>query len=440
MTADLATGKAVVLWEAPKTLRGSLPTTHGRTNLHWADGRIVFLSYHDGWPHLYSIDEDGGAPLLLTPGDFMAEHIQLSSDDKWLVFTANTGPDPLDIDRRHLVKVPVDRAEMEVMTPGEGLEWYPVVTGDGEHIAFIGATTTQPPLPGIIPMQGGEPTTLASDHIPAEFPSNEMVAPKQVVFKSPDGLEIHAQWFEKPTRALNKPAVIYIHGGPPRQMLLGWHYSDYYTNAYAMNQYLASQGFIVLAVNYRLGIGYGYEFHHPENTGWRGAAEYLDIKAAGEWLAKQRGVDPDRIGVYGGSYGGYLTAMALGQDSDLFAAGVDIHGVHDRTVNRVERILRPNQYERAGDAEKTVEVAWQSSPVAYVDSWTSPVLIIHGDDDRNVRFSESTDLVRRLEEAGVEHETMVVVDDTHHFMLHANSVKVNKAIAEFLGRKLLGKK
>ena len=122
VTADAKTGEAKVLWEAPKTLRGSLPTTHGGVNLHWAAGRIVFLSYHDGWPHLYSIAENGGEPLLLTPGNFMAEHIKLSSDGKWLVFTANTGPDPLDIDRRHVVKVPVDRPAMEDLTPGEGLE------------------------------------------------------------------------------------------------------------------------------------------------------------------------------------------------------------------------------------------------------------------------------------------------------------------------------
>ena len=127
---------------------------------------------------------------------------------------------------------------------------------------------------------------------------------------------------------------MYIHGGPPRQMLLGWHYSDYYSNAYASNQYLANLGFVVLSVNYRLGIGYGFDFHQPPNAGTNGASEYLDIKAGGEWLAKQPHVDATRIGTYGGSYGGYLVALALGKDSKLFAAGVDIHGVHDRTVEQ----------------------------------------------------------------------------------------------------------
>jgi dipeptidyl aminopeptidase/acylaminoacyl peptidase len=219
-------------------------------------------------------------------------------------------------------------------------------------------------------------------------------------------------------------------------MLLGWHYSSYYSNAYAVNQYLASQGYVVLSVNYRLGIGYGYEFHRPVDGGSRGASEYQDVKAGAEWLAAQDFVDPAKIGIYGGSYGGYLTAMALGRNSDLFATGVDIHGVHERTNGRTNSLIRPNRYERAPDADKALQVAWESSPASSVPTWKSPVLIIHADDDRNVAFSQSTDLVQRLSEAGVDMETLVIVDDTHHFMMHANQMKVNMAVAEYFGRKL----
>ncbi|MEQ9567900.1 MAG: prolyl oligopeptidase family serine peptidase, partial [Pseudomonadales bacterium] len=190
-------------------------------------------------------------------------------------------------------------------------------------------------------------------------------------------------------------------------------------------------GFIVITVNYRLGIGYGYEFHRPEKAGSAGASEYIDIKAAGEWLAKRPNVDPTRIGIYGGSYGGFLTAMALGRDSKLFAAGVDIHGVHDRTIRRTRNMIAPDKYEKAPDAEEALKVAWESSPVSTVDSWTSPVLIIHGDDDRNVRVSESTDLVQRLREKGVPMETMMIVDDTHHWMKWSNAIKVGNATASF---------
>jgi len=432
--ADATTGSARVIWSAPKTLRGSVPNTHGGTNLHWGAGKIVFMSYADGWPHLYSISPDGGQPTLLTPGNFMAEHIRISPDGKSLVFSANAGSDPLDIDRRHAVQASVDGSGMRVLTPGSGLEWTPVVLADGKTIACISATPQRPPLPAIIGADG-KLKLIGTELIPASYPSR-LVTPKQVKYQTPDGLTVHAQWFEQAGGPSKKPAVIYIHGGPPRQMLLGWHYSDYYSNAYALNQYLASRGFVVLSVNYRLGIGYGYEFHNAPRAGVAGASEYTDIKAAGEWLAKQPGIDASRIGVYGGSYGGYLTAMALARDSKLFAAGVDIHGVHDRTTERTHAILSPDRYERAPDAELAVKVAWESSPIAYTDGWTSPVLIIHGDDDRNVRFSQSTDLVRRLEQRNVPMETMVIVDDTHHFMRHGWQVKVNRATAAFLEKTL----
>lgn len=437
VTFDLSTGKSNSLWASPKRLNGSFPTTHGTTNLHWADQRIVFLSYHDGWPHLYSLPETGGTPLLLTPGNFMCEHIQLSADKKTLLFTANAGADPLDIDRRHVVKVSINRADMQSLTPGSGLEWSPVLTGDGATVAYIGATAQRPPMPHVLATTpNAVPTLIAPEKLPAQYPASSLVTPKQITFKTPDGFTIHSQLFEKAGGPAKKPAIIYIHGGPPRQMLLGWHYSDYYANAYAMNQYLASLGFVVLSVNYRLGIGYGFEFHNPKNGGGLGASEYTDIKTAGEWLAKQAQVDPKRIGVYGGSYGGFLTALALGKDSKLFAVGVDIHGVHDRTIDRARNIVLPDQYDRAPDANLALEVAWKSSPIAYVDTWKSPVLIIHGDDDRNVRFSQSTDLVRRLEGKNIYHETLVIVDDTHHFMKHQNQVNVNKAIAAFFLKKL----
>ena len=435
-TADAATGIAHQLWDSPKTLRGTYPDTHGDANLLWAaNGRVVFLSAMDGWPHLYSISENGGAPLLLTPGSYMAEYIQLSPDGHWLVFAGNSGPDSNDIDRRHVVRVAVDRADARVMTQGVGNEWTPFVTGDGQSIAFIGATAQRPPVPAVMPLNGGSIKWVGADRIPPDFPTASLVTPRKVVFKSSDGLTIHGQIFERPAASSEKrPAVIFIHGGPSRQMLLGWHYSGYYANAYATNQYLASLGFVVLSVNYRLGIGYGHDFKNPPAAGPRGAAEYLDIKAGGDYLRSLPGIDPSRIGVYGGSYGGFLTAMALAKNSDIFAAGVDIHGVHDWTTD----LPRPKRegYEQAPDADRALEVAFRSSPVAYVSSWKSPVLLIHGDDDRNVRFGQTVDLVRRLDAAKVSYEELIIPDDTHHFLRHLNSVKVDSAVAEFLSRKL----
>ena len=440
-TADVMTGAAQRLWKSPETLTGSVPTTDGGTNLAWAaSDRVVFLSYQDGWPHLYSIPASagGGTALLLTPGRYMAEHISLSADGRWLVFAGNmsAGGDSLDIDRRHVVRVPVDRAAPQVMTPGSGLEWSPAISGDGATLVFLSATAQRPPVPAVLALDNPRAAIrpIAADHIPADFPAG-LVTPRQVVFRSADGLTIHGQLFEAAGGGSRKPAIVFVHGGPPRQMLLGWHYSDYYSNAYALNQYLASRGFIVLSVNYRLGIGYGYDFHQPPNSGARGAAEYRDVQAGAAYLRSLPRVDASRIGIYGGSYGGYLTALALARNSDVFAAGVDIHGVHDWSAyfHASDR----QRYEQAPDVDTAFATAWHASPVSSVASWKSPVLLIHGDDDRNVRFSQSTDLVRRLAAAGVRFETLVIPDDTHHFLRYANIVKVDGAAAEFLERQLL---
>ena len=436
-TADIATAKATQLWKAPNTLRGSFPDSDDPTNLFWgANNSIVFLSYHDGWQHLYSIPASGGTPLLLTPGNFMAEHIRLSADRKYLTFGVNAGNDALDIERRHAARVSVDKADMQIITQGTGLEWEPVLTNADNTLAMISATAQRPPLPAVLDLKapGAKLQLIGAELIPAEFPLNKLITPKQVIYKSPDGMEIHADLFEPTDGAAKHPAIVFVHGGPPRQMLLGWHYFDYYSNAYASNQYLASLGFVVLSVNYRLGIGYGYEFNQPEKAGLAGASEYQDIKAAGEWLKKQDNVDGAKIGVYGGSYGGYLTAMALARDSKLFAAGVDIHGVHDWVEDAGYITAFANKYEKAPDYEEAVKTAWKSSPLSSMSTWTSPVLIIHADDDRNVGFNQSINLINRLEKKGVPYETLMIVDDTHHWMSYGNSVKVYNAVADFFVR------
>ena len=430
-SGDAGTGQAKMLWNAPPK---SAPSTQGGTNLHWAaNGRITFLSNADGQAHLYSIPESGGNALLLTPGNYMAEYVTLSPDRKFLLFAGNAGSGVDDIDRRHIVKVPVDKAAPQVMTPGTGLEWTPFVTDDGRSIAFIGATAQRPPLPAVMPFDGGKATWIGAERIPKDFPA-KLVTPTKVVVRSPDGLEVHSQLFNAGGTG-RKPAIIFVHGGPPRQMLLGWNYSDYYSNAYALNQYLASRGFVVLSVNYRLGIGYGRDFQQPRHAGSQGASEYQDVKAAAEWLRSQPFVDPSRVGIYGGSYGGFLTAMALSHDSDLFAAGVDIHGVHDWTTERARGMLNRDRYEQAPDLDSALALAWKSSPVSSMKTWKSPVLVIQGDDDRNVRFSQTVDLIQRLTEHGIPFEELVIPDDTHHMMRHANWVRVDSATADFFERK-----
>jgi dipeptidyl aminopeptidase/acylaminoacyl peptidase len=218
-------------------------------------------------------------------------------------------------------------------------------------------------------------------------------------------------------------------------MLLGWHYMDYYSNAYAVNQYLASRGFVVLSVNYRLGIGYGWDFHHPPHAGPAGAAEYQDVLAGGRWLAARPEVDPKRVGIWGGSYGGLLTAMALAHNSDVFAAGADLHGVHDWTTEARDWYNPEWRYER-GDLDSARTVAWQSSPDAAVATWKSPVILIQGDDDRNVYFHETVDLARRLAAAGVRFEELVIPDEIHGFLRWHSWLRADSAATAFLEKEL----
>jgi dipeptidyl aminopeptidase/acylaminoacyl peptidase len=434
----------VVSWRSGSALVDSLPGTEGGANLQWAaDDHIVFLSYQDGWPHLYSIHHpgEGGTPVLLTPGAFMVEHVSLTADGRFLIYSANAGADANDIDRRHLFKVPADgSAPPTPLTRGTGLEWSPAITGDGQTVAFLGASAQRPPLPAVMPVGGGEPRLVAANRIAAGFPQAQLVTPEPVTFTSSDGLEIHGQLFKTASGETRRPALVYVHGGPPRQMLLGFHYMGYYANDYAANQYLASRGFIVLSVNYRLGIGYGFAFHNPEHAGQRGAAEYLDVAAAGRYLQTRADVDARRIGIWGGSYGGYLAALALGRNSDIFAAGVDIHGVHDRipAVN-TEALARAIAGDGISEADyrQALTVAYESSPISGVPTWRSPVLLIHGDDDRNVQFHQTVDLERRLREKGVAVDELVIPDDIHDFLLWRSWRAVTTATGEFFERQFM---
>ncbi len=282
---------------------------------------------------------------------------------------------------------------------------------------------------------------LAPETIPSDFPASQLIKPSPVVITAADGLQIHGQLFLPRTdqSAGRHPALVFFHGGSRRQMLLGFHYMGYYSNAYALNQYFASRGYVVLSVNYRSGIGYGLNFREAVNYGVRGASEFNDVTGAGLFLKNRADVDPRRIGVWGGSYGGYLTAMALARASDLFAAGVDFHGVHDwSTLRGGSGAPVSGDPEVQREQQEAARLAFECSPMASVKTWRSPVLLIHGDDDRNVNFSQTETLVTALREQHVDFEELIFPNEIHDFLRHQHWVEAYKAAAEFFGRKLGG--
>jgi dipeptidyl aminopeptidase/acylaminoacyl peptidase len=425
---DVSTGRGKEVWRSGNTSMDSfsrLPL--GENMLQWAaSGRLVFASEKDGWAHLYSVPAAGGEESALTPGSYEVENVAWSPDRSYVVVACNNG----DIDHRHLWKVNIGGGAPEQLTSGPSIEMYPVIVSAGKQIAFMRSTSTSPLLPYIASSELHAARGLAPQALSSDFPSDQLTEPAQVIFKAADGTEIHGQFFKPKGAAGKSPAVIFMHGGPIRQMLLGWHYSYYYHNAYAMNQYLASRGYAVLSVNYRAGIGYGRAFREAKRRGARGASEYQDVVAAGKYLRSRSDIDGKRIGLWGGSYGGFLTAMGLARDSDLFAAGVDLHGVHDWSA----RVGGRGPY-GAGSPDLN-KLARESSPIASVDKWKSPVLLIHGDDDRNVAFSQTVDLVRKLREHHVEFEELIFPDEVHDFLRHQSWLRAYHAGADFFDRRL----
>jgi dipeptidyl aminopeptidase/acylaminoacyl peptidase len=430
--ADVATGKGREVWRAAEGQGSAYRQTDSHDQLHWTLGdRIVFPWEREGWLHLYAVPVAGGSAAQLTPGNFEVEHVSLSADRKTLVFDSNQ----TDIDRRHVWKIAFNadasNYATEAVTSGEGIETQPVVASD-DTIAVLRSDVHFPIRAAVY--ANGHLVDLAPQAIPADFPAAKFVTPQKVIFTAADGLEIHGQLFIPAGIAPGerRPAMVFFHGGSQRQMLLGWHYMEYYSNAYAMNQYLCSLGFVVLSVNYRSGIGYGLNFREALNYGASGASEFNDVMGAGIYLKSRPDVDGARIGSWGGSYGGYLTALALSRASNLFAAGVDMHGVHDWNLELPT--FSPN-YDPREHAE-TARVAFESSPIASVSTWRSPVLLIHGDDDRNVPFDETELLVEALRRQKVEFEELIFPDEIHDFLLRRDWVRAYSASAEFLGRKL----
>ena len=429
--ADLKGGQARQIWKADAGYGSAYQSIVAERQLHWGAGdHLVFPWERDGWLHLYAVSATGGAPRLLTPGDFEVEYVNIAPDGSRMIYNSNQD----DIDRRHVWTVPIDGSSKpsRVAVPSVGNEWQPVVTSDG-RTAVLHADARWPPHVLVL-SAGGEAHGLLENQLPAGFTPAALVEPRPVMLTATDGLPIHAQLFLPPDLKAGekRPGLIFFHGGSRRQMLLGWHYMYYYRNSYAMNQWLASQGYVVLSVNYRSGIGYGLEFREALNYGASGGSEFNDVMGAGLYMKARPDVDPARIGLWGGSYGGYLTAMGLSRASDLFAAGVDFHGVHD--WNQGIRTFVPD-YNVLDDPD-FARGAFAASPMASVDTWKSPVLLIHGDDDRNVSFIESINLIIALRKRGVEVEQLVFPDEVHDFLRHQNWVRGFKATADFFGRKL----
>ncbi|HEX7124134.1 MAG TPA: prolyl oligopeptidase family serine peptidase [Gemmatimonadaceae bacterium] len=417
MVADVATGQAREVWHN----RPNEPVFTNITRLHWAADHLVFplTPWNDEWDRWWSVKLDGTTttPILLTTTDGLIEDATsaaLSPDGTTLYYCTNAN----DIERRDIWAVPVAGGTPRQVTSGDGIETYPQPLASGRQIAVLYFDARQPASVGLVPASGGKARVIFPT-LPKDFPTDAHVVPEVVIVKSPDGLEIHNQLFlpKDLQPGERRPAMVFVHGGPRRQMLPGYHYMQFYHWAYAFNQWLASQGYVVLSVNYRSGIGYGNSFRNADSTGRNGNAEYQDVLAAGKYLQSRPDVDPTRVGIWGLSYGGVLTAQALARNSDVFVAGLDLAGVH-----------------LWGSSLDTTDVSYRSSAIAEIDKWTSPVFLVHGDDDRNVDFAQTVGLVQLLRARNIYYELMVIPDDLHESMLHSRWLDTWERMGKFARR------
>ena len=423
---DSVHGTGRQIWKASAGPGNLFQGIEAEQQLHWAAGdRIIFPSEGIGWLHLYSISAQGGSAQDLTPGNFEVFTAALSPDRARVVYSSNEN----DIDRNHLWEISLPDGSPHELTPGQGIEVFPAVAGSAT--AFLHSDARIPMHISVISVNGVK-QDLASETIPKDFPSAKLTQPQQVIFPTSDGLSIHGQLFLPPpaNSGGRHPAVIFFHGGPSRQMFLGWHPMDAYHYMYGMNQYLASKGYVVLSVNYRGGTGYGHDFREPPNFGPAGASEYNDTVGAGNYLRARPDVDPKRIGLWGGSYGGFMTALALARNSDLFAAGVDYAGVHDwRPLRSLASAISSSSADQA-------QAAWNSSPIASMKTWKSPVLVIQGDDDRNVPFAQTVELIEELRKQGVPFEQIVIPDEVHDSLLCHSWITFFYAMDDFFNQHL----
>jgi len=419
--ADVATLNSRDAWRSPNNSDGGFPGVAGAWALAWGSGeRLVFASEQTGWIGVYVVSAQGGDAVRLTPADCEVYDVVPTRDRDSLLYASNCG----DIDRRHVQRVGLDGGAPQDVTTGMGLEWQPQPLAGGA-IAVLRSDASQPAAPAVV---GQEAHAVMEDWpLPAAFPLGQLVEPRQVIVRAADSTQIHLQVFVPPASATGErhPAMLYFHGGPQRQMLLGWHYRNYYHNGYAFNQYLASRGFIVVSVNYRGGVGYGRAFREAPKRGRNGASEYQDLLAAAAWLRSRPDVDTMHIGLWGGSYGGYMTALGLARNSDFFAAGFDLHGVHDYA----EESGATHQF---GVSDSAIAAMRRASAIGDVQRWRSPVLLVQGDDDRNVEFQQTVDLALRLRRMGVRVDELVFPDDIHDFLRYANWMAAYRAGAAFL--------
>ena len=382
----------------------------GAFTLGWMRGnqRIYFQSERDGYAHLYTVAYDGGETRQLTSGKWEVTGVQMSEDkSRFFLTTSEVHPG-----ERHLYVMPADGGERAKITsmPGNNQAF---VSPDEKMLALIYSYSNKPPEIYIQENRAGAAASKVTSSPAPEFWNYNWVDPPLVTFAARDGATVYGRLYKPKSFRRGGPAVIFVHGAGYLQNVHRW-WSNYYRE-YMFHHLLMENGFTVLDIDYRASAGYGRDWR----TGiyrYMGGKDLDDHVDAARWLAREHGVDAKRIGIYGGSYGGFITLMAMFTQPDVFAAGAALRPVTDWA-----HYNHPYTSNILNVPQRDPEAYKRSSPIYFADKLKGALLICHGMVDTNVHFQDTVRLVQRLIELRKENWELAVYPVEDHSFLEPTS-------------------
>lgn len=432
--------KAKHLLDIPGSEKGPL---HFARPIPSPDGKkVLLLLENDGYAHHYVLDPVTGEVKQATFGqceDFGHAGDQAAwwVDSGGFIYSSNKD----EVGERHLYKHDLADGTDERIVGLRGTNSVPKVSSSG-RIAFLHCDEYRNMDVWVADPSGQNPFQVTFS-MPEFFTPEQQFAPEKVSFESAGGLTIDG-YLMKPKNipeGEKVPGLVWVHGGPIRQIRAGWHPLATYALFHGFNQYLVHRGYAVLSVNYRGGIGYGREFRHAL-FGKMGVDDTADVVNAGKFLKSLPYVDEERVGVWGLSYGGYMTLHCLTQYPDVFRAGVNIAGIWDFgqytrwAQSRYGGGFSLFKTYLGGEPEESPDLYAQASPVTFAENMTSPLMNLHGTADANVDFEQLDRIVKDCVRLGKVHESLYYPDETHTFTKRETWLDAMPKIERFLDRYL----
>ena len=396
--ADVFDGKPHAIHEITEDQFWSIPDWGEAGAQPWPspDGKwIAFLSDEDGWDHLYVMPSAGGNAVPITRGKFEAWRPAWSHDSKRIAFDANEPDRPGD---RHVGIAEIggdpSHATVTYITTGNGTNIEPHWSEDDRYLVYQHTDTRNSADFFAIEVKANSKPIRLSDSMPTGIDKSQFVEPQFVHFPGADGRPVPG-WLFVPKnldRTKKHPAIIWIHGDGVNQNYDGWHVQRNYAVYYSFHQYLLQQGYVVFAPDYRGSIGYGRDWRNGVYMDV-GGKDAKDAWMSANYLKALPYVDSDRIGIWGLSYGGFFTLIAMTDQPKLFRAGVDVAGVVDYAMYYSDPYHGDWTASRIGTPEQNPQVYSNASPISHIDRLERPLLVLHGTSDVNVPYLESVWLI-----------------------------------------------